>query len=324
MPSLSGSPDLPSMTEGFATLTGANAALVAANPALVGVNPVPGGADPAQTGADPAPGSPRPNFSVHGTTPLGQAALGEAVSQPGIGTPPFAGTMPQLHGGVPPGTQVARMEGGLEPKSDFASVHPSEQPFAKGDPGDRTSGPLESGGDTPLPIKEVAPAASLAAGAAKPHSYLHPHAPAPGVAKAAPAPEKAVAKAGPAQTLKPTVAQEGPNKGGANAVPGTTTDKTREAIKEAQHDGSIFGPIKNYALEHPFAVAGLVAAAAAAMGGGWKWSLVAGVASYLGVSGLKMLDEKTKKADGFDKIAEIHGQGTSLPAPAASAPAKKG
>jgi hypothetical protein len=123
--------------------------------------------------------------------------------------------------------------------------------------------------------------------------------------------ENKVDPGGPTKTVDRTITKGGPERDPEKATtPATGADgKTKDAIKEAKHDGSIFGPMKQFVLEHPALVAGALAMAAASMGGGWKWSLVAGAAGYLGTSAFSSFDAKSKKAEGFDKIAEIHGQG---------------
>ena len=288
MPSISGSPDLAS----------ANPASGAPGQDALQANLLGG----ASKDMDPK----APGLSIHPTTPLGHAAMG--MPDPGMGrTPLGVDAMPALQGGVPAGTKVARLEGGHGHQTDFT---PSEAHKQVG----------SAAGLAQKHAPEAAAAAPLHGKEAlkEPQQVKPPpHAQGPGKALAH-------AKDAPAPGVTRAVAQETPaKKPEAAPATGPLADKTKEALKEAQHDGSIFGPLKKFALDNPIAIAGLAAVAAAAMGGGWKWSLVAGAVGYLGTGALKYMDEKSSKAAGFDKIAELHGQGPA-PAKPEPAPAKKG
>ena len=278
---------------------------ISGSPDTAGVNPAPGAPGQEALLANLVGGDPKdlaiktPGLSVHPTTPLGHLAIG--MPEPGMArTPLGVDAMPALQGGVPAGTKIARLEGGAGHQTDFAPKEAHQQVG------------LAPVADAPQQGRDA-----LAATVASP-SKSPSHAQGPGKALVH-------AKEAPAPSVTRAVAQEAPaKKPEAPAPAGPVADKTKDAIKETQHDGSIFGPLKKYALENPIAIAAIAAAAAAAMGGGWKWALVAGAAGYLGTSAFKFMDEKAKKADGFDKIAEIHGQ---KPAPATKAeigPAKKG
>jgi hypothetical protein len=232
------------------------------------------------------------------TAPIGE--LGDAGGMAALGSMPSA---------VSPETSVVGLgRGGSHAvKGDFAA--PAADPADLGITRSEVKlAPMEDlhmpgVGAKPIPAEDAlagkAPAKSPTHGAEARHATSPAHSPSVNVEQGGPEKgvNRQVTKGGPERT--PEV--ESPTAGGKDP-------SVKEAIKEAKHDGSMFGPMKQYIMDNPLMVAGAVAAIAAAMGGGWKWSLVAAGVGFLGTKAFSQYSETSKKAEGFDKIAKLQGE----------------
>ncbi len=161
-------------------------------------------------------------------------------------------------------------DGLLDPKSDFSTAAHSTAPERY-----------------PVPEEPMGPPASLA------NSHQGPgHA----LSMAQDGPTKTVARA--TDPATPSA-----NPGAASSL----DPKTQSIVQNATQEKGVFGTLKQYILEHPEAVGLAVGLATASMGGGWKWSIAAGAAGWLGTNLFKNWSENSKKADALDKVASMHG-----------------